>query len=739
MATRYVSLTGVDAPANGTFVSPYATINYGLQQTFPGDTLYIRGGTYTENIQDWGAFGPINSGTSWADAPLVSAYLNETVTLNGMIDLRGVSWFIIQNLTLTGGTNNIRYGDQGAHHLRFINLVGTNASTHAIIQSASSGGFCQLLGGDFHDFGIGAGVDLKTCYGYLMQGSDNLVDGTTFFNGRSNGIYSHNDVAPIPARNVIRNCTFINLGTEQTTAGAIVIDGGTGHQVYNNLVINSLCNGIMTGGGDAGTGIWFNTVYGHSQHGLYLGSFGAPSTNGDVRNNLLWLNNAGNLVNFSQTEVLSNNWGATTGFADPLFVNPSIRDFHLQPTSPCIDAGIPVALGPTTDKDGNSRTVGAAPDIGAYEVQAGVTIRTYQPTGGVALAGAAPRQTLQIASTSGGLAFTGTTTPLRLHVFPVSGGLLYAGAAATGLNGARSYQPTGGLALAGSAPHASVRMSLAPTGGVLFAGSALTTPHIRAYVPTGGLHLAGAAIVTRGIIYPYTASGILILSGAATTVKGQPGGRRARLGRRGRGVVVATRTLTVTRLGTGFGTVVSAPGAIMCGTICTGTFPNGTVLQLTPTALSGSQFALWGGTLVGGTINNQGQLSIIMDQDRALTATFNLVQATQRLTVSTTGGGLGTISTTPPGILVGPTNQSAFFDFPTGSLVTLTATPQAGQRFDGFAGACSGLTCSVFMDTAHTVSGGFSVLTPVVWTLSITHGGTGAGHVTSQPAGIDCA
>jgi hypothetical protein len=57
---------------------------------------------------------------------------------------------------------------------------------------------------------------------------------------------------------------------------------------------------------------------------------------------------------------------------DPLFVN----GFHLQPTSPVIDAGDPAACG-GTDRDGNPRVVdgegaaGARTDMGAFEYQSG--------------------------------------------------------------------------------------------------------------------------------------------------------------------------------------------------------------------------------------------------------------------------------------------------------------------------------------------------------------------------------
>ncbi len=55
--------------------------------------------------------------------------------------------------------------------------------------------------------------------------------------------------------------------------------------------------------------------------------------------------------------------------ADPMFntidAEKNIFDFHLQVTSPCIDAG--AQTGTVVDLDGNSRT--ARPDIGCYEIQ----------------------------------------------------------------------------------------------------------------------------------------------------------------------------------------------------------------------------------------------------------------------------------------------------------------------------------------------------------------------------------
>ena len=55
---------------------------------------------------------------------------------------------------------------------------------------------------------------------------------------------------------------------------------------------------------------------------------------------------------------------------DPLLENPGGGDCHLAAGSPAKDAG--VDIGVSTDRDGNARPAHGAPDIGAYEVIAGI-------------------------------------------------------------------------------------------------------------------------------------------------------------------------------------------------------------------------------------------------------------------------------------------------------------------------------------------------------------------------------
>ena len=57
---------------------------------------------------------------------------------------------------------------------------------------------------------------------------------------------------------------------------------------------------------------------------------------------------------------------------DPKFIDLSGHDFHLQSSSPCVDAGVSLSQ-VTDDFDSNSRPQGSAPDIGAYEYVAAGT------------------------------------------------------------------------------------------------------------------------------------------------------------------------------------------------------------------------------------------------------------------------------------------------------------------------------------------------------------------------------
>jgi hypothetical protein len=146
----------------------------------------------------------------------------------------------------------------------------------------------------------------------------------------------------------------------------ILLSSGTGNAAYNNLIYNNTINltgfgaGIQVLSSSANGLVYNNTVYQNGPAGgilIYAGSRGTI-----VKNNIAFGNLGGDIVNDAGPD-------ATIGFnltSDPKFVNAGTFDFHLQSTSPAIDAGTTLSL-VTTDFDGRPRPQGSAYDIGAYE------------------------------------------------------------------------------------------------------------------------------------------------------------------------------------------------------------------------------------------------------------------------------------------------------------------------------------------------------------------------------------
>ena len=187
-----------------------------------------------------------------------------------------------------------------------------------------------------------------------------------------------------------------------------------------------------------------------------------------------------------------------------------------------------------------------------------------------------------------------------------------------------------------------------------------------------------------------------------------------------------THTLDVQLAGTGSGTVTSSPTGIDCGGDCTEEFDLGTTVTLTPTPAAGSEFVGWSGD--GDCTDG----SLDMTADQTCTATFDMIPQ-HSLVVSKVGTGSGTVSSSPAGIDCGA-DCSETYDEDT--VVALTATPAAGSTFVGWTGDADCSDGSVTMAANRTCTATFDVATQYL--LTVSKAGTGAGTVTSSPAGIDC-
>jgi hypothetical protein len=183
--------------------------------------------------------------------------------------------------------------------------------------------------------------------------------------------------------------------------------------------------------------------------------------------------------------------------------------------------------------------------------------------------------------------------------------------------------------------------------------------------------------------------------------------------------------LTVTKTGSGAGTVTSVPAGIDCGEECAHEFDLDTVVTLTVEASEGSRFGGWGGACSGMDTICQ----VTLSEARDVTADF--VQM-HELSITKTGSGTGTVTSDPAGIDCG---ADCTHEYDLDTTVTLTAEADANSRFTGWSGeGCSGTgTCQVTMDAAKNVTADF------VRRYTLTLRVIGFGTVIDTPNGIDCS
>ena len=181
--------------------------------------------------------------------------------------------------------------------------------------------------------------------------------------------------------------------------------------------------------------------------------------------------------------------------------------------------------------------------------------------------------------------------------------------------------------------------------------------------------------------------------------------------------------LTVSKIGSGSGTVTSSQGGIDCGSDCEEAYDPGTVASLAASPDAGSMFIAWSGDpdCADGTVT--------LNDDRSCIAQFEF---TQPLNVSFAGTGSGNVTTSPAGINCPSDCQE---DFPQGTVVTLIQTPDPGSAFVKFTGGTECVAGVVTMDEAHNCTAWFTDLPDLTIQAS---SGAGSGTVTSAPAGIDC-
>ncbi|MDH3460393.1 MAG: S8 family serine peptidase, partial [Burkholderiaceae bacterium] len=163
-------------------------------------------------------------------------------------------------------------------------------------------------------------------------------------------------------------------------------------------------------------------------------------------------------------------------------------------------------------------------------------------------------------------------------------------ACATGVSGVASYSNIAPF-ISLLAPGSYITSSIPGSGYAAYNGTSMAAPHV-----AGAWALLKQAQPTISV-----ADGLALLRAGAVSVNdARSGGTVAAMSRINLSSLAGNAyTLTLTKAGAGNGTVLSAPTGVSCGSDCSETYPEGTMVSLNPTPASGSTFAGWSGACSG--------------------------------------------------------------------------------------------------------------------------------------------
>jgi Divergent InlB B-repeat domain len=195
----------------------------------------------------------------------------------------------------------------------------------------------------------------------------------------------------------------------------------------------------------------------------------------------------------------------------------------------------------------------------------------------------------------------------------------------------------------------------------------------------------------------------------------------------------------VTGSGSGAGQVTATPAGIDCAFdagaasgVCAAAFPSGTAVTLTATPSPGSAFNGWGGACSGTN-------TCVVTVDEAVTVSARFDPKAATLIVTGAGDGDGSVAATPQGIAcavtAGVASGACSAAYPSGTSVTLRATPAGGSAFGGWSGACEGSgDCVVSVTEASAVTATFTRRSA-----ALRVAGAGSGSVASTVGGLACS
>ncbi len=422
-AGYYVSKSGNDSNP-GSEGQPWLTIQKAANIASAGDTVYIKSGTYNERVI------VRNSGSS-GNYITFKAYSTDTVTIDGngvtlpafwggLLDISEVNYIKISGLRIkNAGPDDNNVGilmDECSY------ITIEKCYTYNTVGSGIAAWNCTNITIDDNEVELACNDGEQECI--TVAGTDTFEiknnrvhnngagsiggEGIDAKDGASNGKIYNNHVYNLNNRlgiyvdawdkhtynieiynNLVHDISGADGFTLASEAGGLLEN----IQIYNNIAYDcGICGITISSNGDSATHpmkdihIINNTFYsnGSGEWGGGIAVDNADLQSAVIRNNILSQNLSFQMEveSYVPGQNVTADHNLIHGFrdydgeikgddfveGDPLFISASGADFHLQQSSPAIDAGSSTSA-PSFDYDNIARPQGSGYDIGAYEYQ----------------------------------------------------------------------------------------------------------------------------------------------------------------------------------------------------------------------------------------------------------------------------------------------------------------------------------------------------------------------------------
>ena len=394
--TYYVATTGNNSNP-GTEERPWRTIGKAVDTMVPGDTTYVRGGTYNTETsivfrRSGTASAPIKLLNYPGESPVidfVDQQVGDTVTiLHAKGQPNAMGYFTIEGFEIKNGHDGIKF-----HNMH--NSVFRRNWVHNNINQGILG-----IGGHHNLFDrniINHNGDFVGCANREVTSSGGTVCNQT------HGLYMHGD-----SYTITNNLIYDNLAAGIQQNGSSTSSYTTSRHpspdfsgaanwvvAHNVFAYQSYASGHLIWGGATKNTRVENNVFYENKQALASSSLGqAVFFTGTGASGIILRNNFSYATTPGGTSFIGGQAVEGTGYTQsgnvvntslPGFVNapatvPASPNFALTARSPAIDAGVSLAV-TTIDFNGAPRPRGRAPDIGAYEYTTDADTRSpLEPT-----------------------------------------------------------------------------------------------------------------------------------------------------------------------------------------------------------------------------------------------------------------------------------------------------------------------------------------------------------------------